>query len=75
MGVRYLEHRRFFSANPCLYRREIARIGWPRGESSEVLVGRQLTRRGMRFAYLGWNEPLVTHIGERSTREFAGATF
>lgn len=62
-GVPYLEHERFFSANPCLYRRELTEIGWPRAKHSEAVIGPMLVKLGYRFAYLGRGEPWITHIG------------
>lgn len=64
-GVGWLEHRLFFSANPSLFRRQLAAEPWPSGPSSERLFGDSLTRRDrdLRFAFWGSGEAWVSHIG------------
>lgn len=63
--VNYLNHRNFFTLNPCLYPISTTQIGWERGwgekEFGERLFANELTQ----CAYLGRIEdaPLVEHIG------------
>lgn len=47
-----LEHTATFTCNPAVWRGEVFAAGWPTGRWSEELKGKQLTRRGYRFAYL-----------------------
>jgi hypothetical protein len=65
---RWLEHRRFFTTNPCLYRTWICRQGWPDGADSEGRFGIRLleTKPEARFGYWGARDSgeAVTHIGE-----------
>jgi hypothetical protein len=64
----WVEHRRCFSTNPCLYRRSLLRVGWPKGSHSEGVFTHQLLERGWSFAY--WGErgsQQVTHIGDVRT--------
>jgi len=65
---RWLEHRRFFTTNPCLYRRWICAQDWPDGPESEGRFGIELLQRrpDMRFAFWGARDSgeAVTHIGE-----------
>lgn len=63
-GIQYLRHRRYFTTNPCLYRRSIMERGWPAIKNSEIAFTKKLRTRGMQFAYLGDGEPQVTHIGD-----------
>jgi len=64
-GVRWLEHRNFFTLNPCLYPRWVVDMGWQVGwgekEFSELLFSNPYTKS----AYLGTIDepPLVDHIG------------
>jgi hypothetical protein len=73
-GRHWLEHRRFFSTNPCLYRRSLCFVGWLAGAESEGRFGQQLLAHGtpeepdgskVRFAFWGrrHDEPWVEHIG------------
>lgn len=63
---RWLEHRLWFTLNPCLYRRRLCEREWPRGRRHEWRFGRELCRdREVRFGIWGDGEPWVTHIGER----------
>lgn len=66
-GLRYLVHRKFFTTNPCVYRRSLIRLGWPNTAHSETRFGRMLTSKGYRFAFLGDGEPWVSHIGVERT--------
>lgn len=64
----WLEHRRCFSTNPCLYRRSLLRYGWPTGKHSEGVFTHQLREKGYSFAYWGARgERQVTHIGDVRT--------
>lgn len=65
--LRYLEHRRFYSCNPGLLRRDIFKVArWPEtgeGSQSEALMGPRLVNLGYRFAYFGSGEPWIRHTG------------
>ncbi len=66
----WLEHRRFFTTNPSIYRRSLIEKGWPAGKNSEGVFTRQLLDGpGVRFAYWGrrTDPPKVEHIGEHRT--------
>ena len=70
----WVEHRHWFSTNPCVYRRSLLNVGWPEGAESEGRFGLGLLERGtpevsgddVRFAFWGTRDdgPWVTHIGE-----------
>lgn len=63
---RWLEHRLWFTLNPCLYRRALCERPWPRGRRHEWRFGRELCRDpAVRFGIWGGGETWVTHIGER----------
>lgn len=66
-GRRWLEHRRFFSTNPSLYRRSLLTWRhWPSGEHSEGVFTHQLLADDrLRFGYWGHrdDDPWVEHIG------------
>lgn len=74
-GGMWLEHRRFFTTNPCLYRRSLLDVGWPTGPQSEGHFGIRLTTQGVpgvaaaqvRFGYWGARDspPWVHHIGDQ----------
>lgn len=51
----WLEHRRFFTTNPSIYRRSLCTEGWPEGDNSEGRFGIDLIRRhpDWRFAFWG----------------------
>lgn len=62
----WLEHRRFFTTNPSLYRSELCSVGWPSGEQSEGKFGIQLMQnQTAAFAFWGSRASgeWVTHIG------------
>jgi hypothetical protein len=63
---RWLEHRLWFTLNPCLYSRRLCSREWPRGRRHEWRFGRELCLDpDVRFGIWGGGEPWVTHIGER----------
>ncbi len=65
-GVWWLEHRRFFTTNPCVYRTALTAKGWPAGEHSEGRFGLELCENPtIRFGYWGRraDPPKVHHIG------------
>lgn len=72
-GARWVEHRRFFTTNPSVYRRSLLTVGWPDGPNSEGIFTHQLLSRGtpetpgdlIRFAFWGatTDPPKVHHIG------------
>jgi hypothetical protein len=65
-GNRWLEHRRFFTTNPSLYRRHLIKTGWPRTENSEgMFTHKLLASPKVRFGFWGDrdDEPWVSHIG------------
>lgn len=74
-GAEWLEHRLFFTTNPCLYRRSLMSVGWPGGPQSEGHFLRRILTEGtpeaagvlLRFGYWGSRNdgPWVTHIGHQ----------
>lgn len=65
-GHTWLEHRRFFTTNPCLYRRSLCTEQWPDGEHSEGRFGQRLIERpSARFGYWGARASgeWVAHVG------------
>lgn len=72
-GIRWVEHRRFFTTNPCLYRRSLLSVGWPNVDNSEGIFTHRLLSDGtpetsgdrVRFAFWGTKQdpPAVEHIG------------
>lgn len=69
LGRRWLEHGRFFTTNPSLYRRSLCEVGWPDGPHSEGHFGLGLLAAdpATRFGYWGarTDPPWVTHIGHQ----------
>ena len=65
-GSRWLEHRRFFTTNPTVFRRSLTARPWPTQSHSEAVFGRLLFADSptARSALWGEGEPWVTHIGE-----------
>lgn len=63
-GIPYIRHRRYFTTNPSLYRRDIMERGWPNVRNSELGFTKKLRARGMMFGFLGDGTPMVTHIGD-----------
>ena len=62
----WLEHRRFFTTNPSLYRRSLCRLGWPNVAQSEGVFTHQLTiDPAVRFGYWGdrGSGEAVEHLG------------
>lgn len=66
----WLEHRRFFTTNPCLYRASLTERGWPQVPRSEgVFTHQLLADPEVRFGYWGARstDPWVHHIGDVRT--------
>lgn len=63
----WLEHHRFFTTNPSLYRRSLVEEGWPDGDRSEGVFTAQIREQqpDWRFAYWGARNSgeWVHHIG------------
>lgn len=63
----WLEHRRFFTTNPSVYRRSLCERGWPDGRESEGRFGIDLFAEdpARRSAFWGarTSPPAVEHIG------------
>lgn len=63
----WLEHSRFFTTNPSLYRRKLVLEGWPHGPESEGRFGIELLRKhpDWRFGFWGarTSGEWVEHIG------------
>jgi hypothetical protein len=62
----WLEHTRFFTTNPCIYRSSLTEMfDWPAGPNSEGRFGIKLREAGFNFGYWGPREdpPWVEHIG------------
>jgi hypothetical protein len=67
-GRYWLEHRRFFTTNPSIYRRSLTRRAWPDGENSEGRFTHELLADpNLRFALWGRRDdtPWVEHIGHQ----------
>lgn len=65
-GDQWLEHRRFFTTNPSLYRASLCHAGWPQVPRSEGIFTHWLLEDpAVRFGYWGRrsDKPWVTHIG------------
>lgn len=65
--LKYLKHKKFFTTNPCVYRRTLLKMQWPVLKNSETRFTRTVLNRGMRFAFIGDGEPWVSHIGAERT--------
>lgn len=67
LGYRWVEHRRFFTTNPSLYRRSLIEHGWPEGEHSEGHFTHKILALDPRKRFAFWgdrhDEPWVEHIG------------
>lgn len=66
LAVQWLAHRRFWTTNPSLFRRDLTEIGWPEVPESEGHFTRVLTASPeTRFGFWGKrdDDPWVTHIG------------
>lgn len=64
-GSRWLEHRRFFTLNPTIFRRGLTSKPWPTAQHSEAVFGRQLFAEGnARSALWGDGENWISHIGQ-----------
>ena len=63
----WTEHRKFFTTNPSMYKREIVELGWPQEDYSEGKFGFKVfsTNPLSRSAIFGakFDRPRVTHIG------------
>lgn len=71
--VAHCTHRLFFSTNPSVYRAQLCRTGWPKGERSEhTFTERLFADRERRCAFYGhrFDPPAVLHIG--ATRNGTG---
>lgn len=65
-GHEWLEHRRFFTTNPSLYRRTLCEMGWPDGGQSEGMFSARLfSDPKARCGYWASRSagPQVEHIG------------
>lgn len=65
-GHEWLEHRRFFTTNPSLYRRELCARGWPQVRHSEgIFTHHLLEDPDVRFGFWGprHSGEWVRHIG------------
>lgn len=65
-GREWLEHRRFFTTNPSLYRRSLCERGWPDAQFSEgVFTHQLLADSAARFGFWGprGSGEWVAHIG------------
>jgi hypothetical protein len=70
-GLEWLEHRRFFTTNPCLYRRSLCDRGWPVVDFSEGVFSHMLFDEDPFncSAFFGSRDSgeWVTHIGHERT--------
>lgn len=64
-GHPFLEHRRHFTTNPCLYPAWVMRSGWPQEPESEGKFGISLfaSDPALRAGYWGEGEEWTSHIG------------
>lgn len=65
--AKYTAHRKFFTTNPSLYRRDIAERSWPQEANSEGLFGIELFKDpAVVSTFWGgkFDAPMVEHIGE-----------
>lgn len=64
-SLTWLEHRKLFTLNPCVYPITITRPLWPKGGGEREFSDRVFLNEESRCAYLGSieDEPMVTHIG------------
>lgn len=69
LDARWLEHRRHWTTNPCVYPRWVAERGWPSRSESEGVFGAQLLASdpSLRSAYWGGGEEWCRHIGDLRT--------
>lgn len=66
-GHRWLEHRRFFTTNPSLYRTSLCTTGWPQVPHSEGIFTHQLLADpAVAFGFWGARSdpPKVHHVGD-----------
>lgn len=63
-GVQHLAHRRFFTTNPNLTKRESFERPWLTGSHSESRFGEQLWEDGLHVAFLGDGQNWCSHIGK-----------
>lgn len=67
----WLEHRRFFTTNPSLYRKRLCLRGWPQEQYSEgKFSGRYFRDHPDHVSGIWghkWDAPRVTHIGDERT--------
>jgi hypothetical protein len=63
----WLEHTRFFTTNPSIYRRDLCSVGWPSGTKSEGIFSVEIVAAhpDWRFAYWGARDSgeWCLHIG------------
>lgn len=61
--VKWTEHERIFSLNPCLIPRRVLELGWP--DSNEAGFTQTCIENGYRFAFFGGikDAPVVLHVG------------
>lgn len=63
---RWLEHRLWFTLNPCLFPRELCELSRPTGHKHEWHFSRKLCKDpAARFGIWGDGTPWVRHIGEK----------
>lgn len=64
---KWIEHRRYFSTNPCIYRKSLLDIGWPRCENSERVFCNKIIDNDPEAQFGVWGQkedpPKVFHIG------------
>jgi len=64
---KWIEHKKFFTTNPCVYRRSLIERGWPDCSNSEGIFGIELfaSDPSLRSGFWGNGEQWVDHIGIR----------
>lgn len=71
-GITYTIHRRYFTTNPCLYRADLCKRGWPQVPNSEGVFTHQLLADDYWFAIYGgkYDLPRVKHVGVRQGKGY-----
>jgi hypothetical protein len=70
--ISYTVQRRYFTTNPCLYRANLVKRGWPQVPNSEGVFTHQLLDDDFSFAIYGekFAAPMVEHVGIRQGKGY-----
>ncbi len=65
---KWVEHRQYFTTNPCIYRKSLIYLGWPNHEGSESTFYRSIIENDPNAQFGIWgrkeDKPRVFHIGD-----------